>query len=247
MEAGGRRIEVGRVIGETFSLYGAHAAVLLATAAVVFIVAGVAANVLAVGLGLIGSLLGSIISLVAITLYTGFVVKLVEDVRDGKRDFRVGELLSSAAGVLGSLIGNSILKAIAVVVGLVLLIVPGLFLLTIWAVTAPAIVVERRGAIEAFGRSHELVRGQAWQVFGVIVVAFLITVAVSIVIGALGTLTGDVGQVIILTIGNIITAPIAALVSAVLFFDLGGGVGAGAPAATAAAPPPSQPAPPPTA
>ena len=57
-----------------------------------------------------------------------------------------------------------------------LLIVPGLFLLTIWAVTAPAIVVERRGAIEAFGRSHELVRGEGWTVFGAIVVAFLILI-----------------------------------------------------------------------
>ena len=31
------------------------------------------------------------------TLYTGFVVTLVADVRDGKRDFTVGELLSSAS------------------------------------------------------------------------------------------------------------------------------------------------------
>ena len=46
--------------------------------------------------------------------------------------------------------------------------------------TAPAIVVERRGAIEAFGRSYELVRGDGWTVLGVIVVALLILVGLAV-------------------------------------------------------------------
>ena len=43
---------------------------------------------------------------------------------------------------------------------MVLLIVPGLILLTIWAVIAPVIVVERSGVIDAFRRSRELVPRQ---------------------------------------------------------------------------------------
>lgn len=193
----------------------------------------------------------SIISLIAGVLYTGFVVKLVEDVRDGRRDSGVGELLSAAAPFIGSLILNAILFGIAVAFGLVLLIVPGLILLTIWAVTAPAIVSEGRGPIEAFGRSRELVSGEGWSVFGVIVVTFLITFAISAVVVAIGAALGDVGGVVFSLIGSVITAPITALVSAVLFFDLGGGTGAGAPTAAGAAgaspqvPPPSPPPPPP--
>ena len=38
----------------------------------------------------------------------------------------------------------------------------------------PAIVLEKRGAIESFGRSRELVRGHGWTVFGVILVSFVI-------------------------------------------------------------------------
>ena len=38
-------------------------------------------------------LLGSIVTLVAAALFAGFVVTLVADVRDGKRDFTAGELL----------------------------------------------------------------------------------------------------------------------------------------------------------
>ena len=58
-----------------------------------------------------------------------------------------------------------ILFEIGVGIGLVLLIIPGLILLTMWSVGAPAIVVERAGAFQAFGRSWHLVRGEAWSVF----------------------------------------------------------------------------------
>jgi hypothetical protein len=235
-----KRVDVGRTISETFRIYGENASVLLGTAAAVFVIAGLIQGLLAAAGGVFLALLGSIVVLVGVTLYTGFVTKLVEDVRDGRRDFTVGELLSSAAGVLGALIGNSILRAIGIGIGLILLIVPGLILLTIWAVTAPAVVIERRGAIEAFGRSWELVKGEGWSVFAVIVVAFVITFAISLVAGIIGAAFGDAGQIVFSIIGNIIGAPISALVAAVLFFDLGGGT-----PAAAATPPPSAEAPPP--
>ena len=140
----GGRVDVGKVLGEVFSIYGAHAGVLLGSAAAVFLIVGIALGLAAAAGSLVLGLLAAILGIVASTLYGGFVVKLVEDVRDGRRDDSVGDLFRSAAGVVGTLIGNGILKGIAVVIGLILLVVPGLFLLTIWAVTGPAIVVERK-------------------------------------------------------------------------------------------------------
>ena len=55
-----------------------------------------------------------------------------------------------------------------------LLIVPGLFLLTIWIAVIPAIVLEGRGIGESFGRSRDLVRGNGWNVFGVIILTILL-------------------------------------------------------------------------
>jgi hypothetical protein len=238
-----KRVDVGKVIGETFSIYGAHAGVLLGSAVVVFVVVGVIQGLLAATDSFLLQLVGAAVNVIGTTLYTGFVVKLVEDVRDGKRDFTVGELFGSAAGAVGNLILNGILKAIAVTIGFILLIAPGLILLTIWAVTAPVIVVERAGAIDAFGRSRELVRGEGWSVFGAILIAFLIGIAIAIVAAAIGTAISDAGQVIMSTIGAIIAAPITALVASVLFFDLGGRSAAPAPSVAPAEPPPT-PAPP---
>ena len=234
-----RDIDVGRVISEAFSIYGSHAGVLLGTAAIFFVVVGVINGLLLSAGGVLLYLLTVAISIVAITLFTGFVVKLVEDVRDGRRDSTIGELMSSATPAIGPLILNGFLRAIAIAIGFVLLIVPGLILLTIWAVTAPAIVVERVGAIDAFGRSRELVRGNGWSVFAVIVIAFLISLGVGLVLGGIGAGIGGAGAVIFRIVSDVVTAPIAALVAAILFFDLGGGrQTAAAPAAPAEPPPP---------
>jgi hypothetical protein len=85
-------------------------------------------------------------------------------------------------------------------------------------------VVEGAGVIEAFGRSRDLVRGNGWPVFGAIVIAYLIVLGVSFATAGVGdAIAGDAGHVILGTIGDILAAPILALVASALFFDLGGG------------------------
>jgi hypothetical protein len=172
------------------------------------------------------------------------VVQLVADIQDGRRDATPGQLLKAATPVLGSLILVAIVAGIGIVIGFVLVIVPGLILLTIWSVAAPVVVLERPPGLRALGRSRELVRGNGWQTFGVI---FVLGVAVSIVAAAIeigadsaGTGVGIVVRVII----GVLTAPLSALAAAVLYFDLLRLSGAPAPPAAA---PPVAPPPPPTA
>ena len=243
MEATANRIEPGRVIGEAFQTYRDHVGALLGGAVIVIGLAAVINGLFATTGSLALVAVGVLISIVAGVLYAGYVVKLVQDVRDGRRDFSVGELFSAAAPYIGTLFLNGLLAGIAITIGFVLIIVPGLILITIWSVIAPSIVVEDRGVIEAFGRSRELVRGNGWNVFGAIVLAFLIVIAVSIVAGLIGSALGDAGRVILQTIANVLTAPIAALVASILFFDLGGGVGAPTTAAEPPAPTAEPPAP----
>jgi hypothetical protein len=229
------------VINETFSVYGRNVVALIASAIVVFGIVGVATGLLQNARGVVLGVLAGIIRLIGIALYAGFVVRLVQDVRDGRRDQAVGDLFSSAAPAIGALIVFGILFAIGVAVGLALLIVPGLVLLTLWSVGAPAIVVERAGPIEAFGRSRRLVRGDAWPVFGTLVVVLLIVIAIGVVLGVIATPIGNGATVVASVISNVITAPIFALAVSVMFYDLGGGrAGAESAApATPTAPPPT--------
>ena len=101
------------------------------------------------------------------------------------------------------------------------MIVPGLFLMTIWAVVAPVIVLERPGVFAAFGRSRELVRGHGWTVLGALVLVFLIVIAAAIVAGIVGVaLGGGVGEAIAGWVLNALVQPLAAVTATVIYFAL---------------------------
>jgi hypothetical protein len=242
-----KKIDVGGTLSEVFSIYGANAGVLLPVAFWLFLVVAIV-NGLA-GSSLVLLLLASVVGIVAGTLYQGTVVNLVRDVQDGRRDFSAGELLSSATPFIVPLVGAGILAGIAIGIGLFLLLVPGLILLTIWAVIAPVIVVEKSGVMDSFGRSRELVRGNGWPVFGAIVVAFLIVIIGGLVFGAIAASIADgpLLRIVFSALASTITAPISALVAAVLYFRLRAVEGTPAPLAgspDAPAPPTVPPSPP---
>jgi hypothetical protein len=216
-----RSIDIGSVIRRTFSIYVDQASVLLPAAAVVFVLVGVVDAVL-VAVAPVLLFVGFVISLIAVTLFTGMVVELVADVQDGRRDATVGKLLQAATPVLGQLILVGILAGIGIFIGFVLIIIPGLILITIWSVAAPVVVLERPGATKALGRSRELVRGNGWQVFGVIVVLVIGANIVGGVIEAIGDSGGTGVGIVVRIIVQILIAPLAALAAAVLYFELRG-------------------------
>jgi hypothetical protein len=228
-----KRIGVGDVIGETFSVYGKHIAPLLGSALVVFVVVGLVSGILQRAGGVLLLLLAMAVSLAGQALYTGFVVQLVRDVRDGRRDQTVGDLFSAAAPFILPLIGFGILFGIGAAIGFLLIVIPGLILVTFWSLGAPAIVVEGIGPIDAFGRSWRLVRGQAWQVFGVLVIVFVIVVVIQIVLAAIANPigSGDPSTWIASIISGTVTAPIYAIAVTVMYFDLAGEAPAPGPAA----------------
>jgi hypothetical protein len=111
--------------------------------------------------------------------------------------------------------------------------------MTIWAVVAPVVVLERPGVLAAFGRSRALVRGNGWQTFGVVLILALLVqlVAVALDASAESASTG-VGIVVRVVIGVLI-GPVSSLAAAVLYFELRrlhGSAARGASSAFAAAP-----------
>ena len=254
-----RTLDAGALINKVFGLYGTYARVLLPVAAAVFVVEAVIAAVLiAIAPALV--FLALVVQLIASTLYQGMVVELVRDVQDGRLDQSPRQMLSSVTPVLGMLIGAGLIAGIGIAIGFVLIIVPGLFLLTMWSVVAPVVVIERPGVFNALGRSRVLVKGNGWPVFGVIVVFFVIFFVASLVLGAIGAALGEAGRIIFQIVASELTAPLIALVASVLYFELvglkGGGTAAtpggfappvaeGTPGITPDAPPPPPPPPPP--
>jgi hypothetical protein len=215
-----RQLNVGETLGEVFAIYREHAGVLLPIAFWLFLLVAVAQGLAESSVGLLG--LAFVFATIVATLYQGVVVTLVRDAKAGRRDFSMGELVGAAMPLVGPLFGAGLLAALGIAVGLFLLVVPGLFLLTIWAVIAPAIVIERAGVIEAFRRSRQLVEGSNWQVFGVLAVSYLIALLGSLILNSVAATIADgpIVRIVFSAIASTFTAPIAALAASVLYFRL---------------------------
>lgn len=227
------------VIGEAWALYKAHWRHLITISFAVYLTVAVLTAVLAAVLTWLGVVLGALISIIAFFWLQGALVKAVDDVRDGRADLSLGETFSAAQARLGAIAVAAILAGLGIILGLILLIIPGLWLMTMWAVIIPVVVLENRSAGEAFGRSRELVRGHGWSVFGVIVLVILLLIGFNIVLGLLLTPLADWLQSFVSQIvSGTLTAPFTTTVLTLLYFRLRA---AKEPEAVAETPPPATP------
>lgn len=214
---------VGDILNAAFELYKRHWQHLISVAFAFYLIAASITLLLTIAFGRWGAFFGSWVLLIGIFWLTGALVEAVSDIRDGKADMSVGETFSRVWPLVWTLTGASILAGLGVLVGLVFLIVPGLILLTWWAVIAPVIVLEKKRVMDSFGRSKELVDGNGWNVFGVLIITWLLTGVVSGVISAIFTpLPNYLGSYFGNLIGGAIVAPFSALAVTLLYFRLVG-------------------------
>ncbi len=217
------KLDTGRVFERIFKIYGDQFTLLIPAALVLFIPVAILNGLLLTSGGVFVALATTAITLIATFWYQGMVVEAVVDILDGRRDHTVGSLFSSATPFIGRLIGAGILATIIITIGFILIIIPGFIALTFLAVVAPAVVIDRAGVTQALGRSRQLVSDNAWRVFGVIVVLFLLTAVVSgIVNGIGGSISDDSFAAYAITdlIVHVVLVPLSAIAATVLYVEL---------------------------
>ncbi len=121
---------------------------------------------------LIDLLLGQVVT---ITLIYGTVQSL------RGRPVGIAECLRQGLGQLPAALGVAILSGLGFVIGLFLLVIPGLYLATLWAVAVPVVVIERAGIGGSFSRSAELTDGRRWRVFGALLVMGIVTTVITFI------------------------------------------------------------------
>jgi hypothetical protein len=154
----------------------------------------------------------------------------------------VGGIWRRVGRIVIPLVLTSLLVFIAVVLGTVLLIIPGILFYVWFALSSQAIVIENRRYFGAMGRSRQLVRGSWWRVFGILIVIaiaagianFVVQGAVIAIFGIVGwgqggsvfqsTATASSGNLapfaVATAVSQLLVVPVQALVGAFLYFDL---------------------------
>ena len=214
-------MQAGSIIGQAWQLYKAHWRHLIPIAFVVFVLISLLELLLVAVLGWVGVAAAGLVAIAGIFWLQGALVVAADDIRDGQADLNVSATLGRVRPRLNTLTLAGLLAAAGISIGLILLIVPGLILLTIWLLIVPAIMLEGHGVLSSFGRSRELVRGHGWSVFGVIALTVLILIAVTIgfdivfaaIDAAWATLLVDI-------VSQAVTAPFIALAWTLTYYAL---------------------------
>ena len=170
--------------------------------------------------------LGAIQFLVVQPFLIAAVARASADVYLG-RPVLVGPTFRYAVSRIHSILWISILSGLAILLGFVLLIVPGVILLVRYYFGTTVLVVEGQKGSKALGRSYRLAKGHFWKILGTILLASILASVVEGVLsipggaafGAIGT-AGWPLYAIGLSLAAIITTPFTTLISVLLYFDL---------------------------
>ena len=123
----------------------------------------------------LSALLGFIVYMAAYLFAQGGTVFAVSDLYLG-RTTTIGESLGRMRGEVMNLFGVTLLNGIAVGLGFILLIVPGVWLACRLIVCVPAALFENLGARDSLDRSMELTKGSAGRSFVIYLVYFIIAI-----------------------------------------------------------------------
>lgn len=190
-----RSVSLGRVFNRGFGTVGGNP---LATLGIAFLFGALPGQILGyftqqlrgpviVQLGTGGTvavwIVAAVLGIVFSMLTQGALVRATVAHAEGRRA-GFGESAMAGLTIVVPLFLLSLIIALAVGIGMILLIVPGVILYVIWSVAAPALVTERTGVFAAIGRSADLTRGARWKVFGILLVLLVISWITAGVVGA---------------------------------------------------------------
>jgi hypothetical protein len=247
--------DVGALLGDGFRLYFAHFGTFVLIAAAVVI----PANVIVSGVGLEQLTSGydqdldtgelavpfAVSYLVTAPLVAAMTIHALLQAAAGEMP-GTRRAISAGLDAFAPVFPAVLLAAAGVALGLLLFIVPGIYLAVRWYFVPQAVVIDRRRGVDALQRSGELVTGSWWRVFGIGLLITLIATLAGFVTLPLSLVAEEVDRAVIALAGTIIaeliTAPFVAIVATLLYFDLSsrrtGRVPAPVPPGPGAPPPP---------
>ncbi len=228
---------VGSLLDRAFRMYGGNFALMLGIVAVSYVpiyavslalnawamtVGGENAIYIKAGAQLVILLLGG---LIAYPLSEGAAIVAVSERYLG-RPASIGQAYRQALRRWGTILNAQISVGLRVLLGLILLIVPGVIWALNYSVTVPAVMLEGLKATDAMRRSKELTLGERSKVLSIMfvigalffVVGIAMAVAVSMVI-ALDTPGGELVLEVTSDLAQLFTSPLGVIAPILLYYD----------------------------
>ena len=229
-----REREIGDLLGDAFRIYRRHFGTVFAIALAIvvpvqLVVSGIGLEELTSGYRQSDDaaelLIPTLVSyFVVAPLITAATIHLLQRLADGERP-HAGRSIQAGLDIFAPVFIAVLIAGLGTAAGLVLFIVPGLYVAVRWFYVPQAVVIDGQRAGEALRASWALSRGFWWRTFGVIVLANIVAfIPASLLVIPLDSLAESADHQWISLAGMILTetltAPFVAIVATLLFFDV---------------------------
>jgi len=194
---GGQLLPVGKLLSNAIDIYKTHWKTLVTLSSLPVVTVIISIIIFGGALGY-GSVLGrdNIASLAPgfSLLFLGFIiiafliqilstVAVIIALKERQNNYGVKESLKAAVSKIGQYIWVSILMSLAIGVGFLLLIIPGIILWVWYSFSVFVTVAEDLKGGKALARSKEYVKGRWGKIFGKLAFIYLIVIAFNIIVG----------------------------------------------------------------
>lgn len=176
------------------------------------------------------SLATIVISLIVSAIATAATTFGVSDIYLEKAT-TISSCMSRVKGKIGRVVWASIALGFVIGIGLILLIVPGIYFMGKYGLMVPAVVLENKKVGEGFSRSDALTKNAVGRVLVIYFLTWILVMVISAGAGALltlaapslakaaGTVTAQVVQQVLSTIVNTVVTPIMSIALTLAYYD----------------------------
>ncbi len=145
----------------------------------------------------------------------------------------IGSSFEGAKSRIAPVLGGSILMGLGILLGFLLLIVPGVIAALRWYVFVPTLVIERSSVDGALRRSWNLTQGHLGRIFGIFVLIMCIGFAVGMLVilpfsailifaspGSAGSGATQAVMQLLQYAANVLVLPVQSIITVLIYYDL---------------------------
>jgi len=108
--------------------------------------------------------------MIAYTWLMTVTLAYISEYLRGNRDITPGQVLGVAFKKIGKIIAATIITSIMTMFGMILLLIPGIYLAVATLFVSAIIIIEGDPTFESIARSIKLIKGKWWSTFGLVVI-----------------------------------------------------------------------------
>jgi hypothetical protein len=172
-----------------------------------------------------GFALAMVISLV----FYGALVKTITAWAKGDETLSLGSALAAGARRLPGMVLGLVLSLLAIMIGFILLLIPGIYVMGKLQLWMTAMFLDEAGAVEALGISWRLTRGRWWRGSVILTVALILLYVFSLALGLAAGLINALAhlsvtdnviiQQLFAAVANLIVLPLFVAILVVMYHD----------------------------